>query len=367
MEPIPFFSLEAVHARIRPALMHAWDNMLLNGHFILHERVAAFEQAYAHYHGVAHAVGVGNGLDALYLALRAGGIGPGHEVLVPSHTCYATWLAVVRTGATPVPVEVDASLTINPHRVEEKVTHKTKAIVPVHLYGHPCQMDAIMAWATKYEWWVVEDNAQAQGASIHGIQTGAWGHANATSFYPTKNIGALGDGGAITTTHASVAEFVTHARNYGAARKDRHETEGINSRLDEWQAAVLLIKLRELDRLNAERRALAEVYFRLLQNVGDLVLPPKPTDQAQPVFHLFVIQTNVRDALRAHLQKHGIDTAVHYPTPIHRQPAMAHLGLAKGSLPMAERLAQTVLSLPLYPGLTVSQCERVAEAIRQFF
>lgn len=367
MDAIPFFSQQAVHQHLRPAFARAWDELLANGQFILGEQVAAFEHAYADYHGVSYAIGVGNGLDALYLALRAGGIGAGDEVLVPSHTCYATWLAVVRTGATPVPVEVDAQWTIDPLRLEEKATARTRAVVPVHLYGQPCPMLVIMTIAKKYGWWVVEDNAQAQGASLYSIQTGAWGHASATSFYPTKNLGAMGDGGAVTTSRAEASEFVKHARNYGALQKDWHETEGINSRLDEWQAAVLSIKLRELDRLNAERRALAEVYFEQLAEVGDLVLPPMATPTSQPVFHLFVIQSDERDALRAHLQKQGIGTAIHYPTPIHVQPAMAHLGIEKGSLPIAERLADTVLSLPLYPGLTVSQCERVAEAIRAFY
>ncbi len=367
MEAIPFFSLEAVHQRLRAGLAQAWDDLLARGQFVLGDHATAFEHAYARYHGVSHTIGVGNGLDALYLALRAGGIGSGDDVLVPSHTCYATWLAVVRTGAKPVPVEVNETLTLDPWRAEENVTAKTKAIIPVHLYGQPCPMNLIMTMAQKYDWWVVEDNAQAQGASVHGIPTGAWGHANATSFYPTKNLGAMGDGGAVTTSRADVSEFVNRARNYGALQKDWHETEGINSRLDEWQAAVLLVKLRELDRLNAERRTLAEVYFRLLQHVGDLILPPVPTAMVQPVFHLFVIQSKQREALRAHLQKHGIGSAVHYPTPIHLQPAMAHLGLKRGSLPMAERLADTVLSLPLYPGLTVAQCERVAKTIRAFF
>jgi dTDP-4-amino-4,6-dideoxygalactose transaminase len=365
---IPFFSLERQHQQIRKQLDAAFEQIVLGGNFILGDSVQLFEQQYADFQAVRHCASVANGFDALFISLKALGIGIGDEVIVPSHTCFATWLAVSRTGAVPIPVEVNLDdFTIDVSAISAACTPRTKAIVPVHLYGHPCAMPKLMEVATKLDLMVVEDNAQAHGASINGRLTGSWGQLSATSFYPTKNLGALGDGGAILTDKQELYDWIKSYRNYGSVVKDHHALQGVNSRLDELQAAILKVKLTQLAGWNNVRREHAKLYSENLAGVGDLVLPSMGDDSALPVFHLYVIQTNYRDKLKEFLQAEGVGTAIHYPLPIHLQPAFENLGYKKGSLPVAEKLSQTVLSLPIWPELQPQEIEIVCERIKKFF
>ena len=340
----------------------------MSGRFILDQEVKCFEEEFAAYQKMKYCIGVGNGHDAILISLKALGIGRGDEVIVPSHTCHATWLAVVNAGAKPVPVEVELSTyNINPLLIENSITKKTKAIVPVHLYGHPCSMDQIMAIAKKSNLFVVEDNAQAHAALYKNKMTGSWGYCNATSFYPTKNLGALGDGGAIVTNDKKLFQFARTYGNYGSEEKDDQSMLGVNSRLDELQASVLRIKLKRLNKWNQERRKSATIYFDSLKNVGDIHLPPEENKMTKPVYHQFVIQTKYRDKLKKYLSQKGIETAIHYPHPIHLQKAYTHLGHKIGSLPVAERLSKTVLSLPIFIGLRESEINAIGSAIKNFF
>lgn len=364
---IPFFSVSAMHAAVRAEILAATARVYDAGWYVLGPEVTQFEQAYSAFNQVAHTVGVGNGLEALTLALRALDIGPGDEVLVPSNTYIATWLAVSHVGAVPVPVEPDfATSNLDPNRLAAAVTSRTRAIMPVHLYGQPCRMPEIITLASQYGLLVIEDNAQAHGATFAGQLTGSFGMASGTSFYPTKNLGALGDAGAVTTNDAELAQRLRQLRNYGADQKNQHDLPGYNSRLDEWQAAVLRIKLRCLPAWTAQRRELAAWYTDYLATIPGLRLPTVAPGAA-PVWHLYVVHTTRRDALRQYLAACGIETLIHYPTPPHRQPAYAHLGLASGTLPIAEKLAATCLSLPLWPGMTEQMVAEVATSIRRFY
>jgi dTDP-4-amino-4,6-dideoxygalactose transaminase len=336
---IPFFSLQAMHLAIREEALAAMSRTYDAQWYILGEEVSLFEQAYSQFNQVAHTIGVGNGLEALTLALRALGIGPGDEVLVPSNTYIATWLAVTHVGATPVPVEPDpATSNLDPNRLAAALSPRTRAMVPVHLYGQPCRMTEIMAFAAQHRLLVVEDNAQAQGATFDGQLTGSFGHANATSFYPTKNLGALGDAGAITTASSELAHRLRLLRNYGSTQKNYHELPGYNSRLDELQAALLRVKPRHLSSWTQQRRQVAAWYAKHLAGIADLRLPTVAAG-AEPVWHLYVVHTPRREALRQHLAKAGIETLVHYPIPPHLQPAYHALGIPAGALPLAEALA----------------------------
>ena len=365
---IPFLSLDYQHRSIEPELKEIFGRTLQRGNFILGEEVARFEKEFAAYHKAKYCISVASGHDALLISLKALNIGKGDEVIVPSHTCQATWLAVLNAGAKPVAVEVDTfTYNINPLLIEQAITKRTRAIVPVHLYGHPCEMDILMAIAKKNNLFVIEDNAQAQGASLKNKMTGSWGHCNATSFYPTKNLGALGDGGAIITNDKKLFDFAAAFRNYGSIKKDIHLISGVNSRLDELQAAFLIEKLKCLNEWNDLRNRNANLYFSLLQNIEEIQLPPGESKTAKPVFHQFVIQAADRDKLKNYLVKKGIETGVHYPTPIHLQKAFRDVGYKKGSLPAAETLAATVLSLPVWPGLKKSEIELVCSTIRKFF
>lgn len=356
-----------MHAALRADALAALARVYDSNWYVLGEEVAQFEQEYSQFSHTAHTVGVGNGLEALTLALRALHIGPGDEVLVPSNTYIATWLAVSHVGATPVPVEPElATSNLDPTRIEAALTPRTRAIMPVHLYGQPCRMPEILALARQHKLLVVEDNAQAQGATFDGQPTGSFGIASGTSFYPTKNLGALGDGGAITTNDMALAEQLRQLRNYGALRKNEHELPGYNSRLDELQAAVLRVKLRHLGAWTQQRRQLATWYKQYLANIPELRLPAVAAG-AKPVWHLYVVHTPHRAALRQHLAAHGIDTLVHYPTPPHLQPAYAGLALGAGALPIAEELAATCLSLPLWPGMAEAAVAAVAQAVRAFY
>ncbi|MBS1506748.1 MAG: DegT/DnrJ/EryC1/StrS family aminotransferase [Bacteroidetes bacterium] len=368
MREIPFFTLHPQHHAIQREMAEVFDKIVRQGKFVLGDHVERFEKEFAVFQKVKHCVSVGNGHDALWIALKTYGIGKGDEVIVPSHTCQATWLAVVNTGARPVPVEVDPfNYLINPELIERSLSPKTKAIVPVHLYGHPCAMDNIVAIAKNHNLKVIEDNAQAHGAIYKSKQTGSWGDCNATSFYPTKNLGALGDGGAILTNNKKIADQARAIRNYGSVKKDIHTVQGINSRLDELQAALLSIKLKRLKSWNDQRIQNAKIYCKLLPNVGDLQLPPQPSASVKPVFHQFVIQTRSRNELRKYLAKKGIETAIHYPMPVHQQKAYDFLKYKKGSLPIAERLSETILSLPVWPGMKFDEIEFVSDEIQTFF
>jgi dTDP-4-amino-4,6-dideoxygalactose transaminase len=345
---VPFLDLHAAYSEIKPEVDAAILRVLDSGQYILGAEVDAFETEYAAYCEASHAIGVANGLEALHLALLAMGVGPDDEVIVPSNTYIATWFAVSQCGATPVPVEpIGSTYNIDSSRIEAAITPRTKVILPVHLYGQPADLDSILTIATKYGLRVLEDAAQAHGASYKGRRIGAHGDAVAWSFYPGKNLGALGDGGAVTTNDPEIADRIRILRNYGSRTKYENEVQGFNSRLDPIQAAVLRVKLRHLNDWNARRREIAHRYLMGLQG-GELHLPDVP-NWADPVWHLFVVRHPQRDALMKRLNDAGVGAMIHYPIPPHRQAAYARTNLRVSALPLAERLASEVLSLPIGP------------------
>ncbi len=361
---VPFLDVEATYAELRSDLDAAYSRVMRSGQYILGAEVQAFEDEFAAYCGVSHCVTVGNGLDALHIALRAHGIGAGDEVIVPAHTFIATWLAVQLTGATPVPVDVDATTrNIDVGAVAQVLTPRTRAVIPVHLYGLPADMAPLLAFGREHGIAVIEDAAQAHGASYQGRRAGALGDAAAWSFYPGKNLGAFGDGGAITTNDEAIAREARAIRSYGGTVKYVHETFGLNSRLDPLQAAFLRTKLTRLDEWNARRRATAAMYTDRLGGISGLRLPA-PGSDSEPAWHLFVVEHQERDALKDALAKQGIATLVHYPIPPHLAIVCKPLGWQTGSFPVAEQLAKTVLSLPMGPHLTSSQAVSVADALR---
>ena len=355
---LPFLDLGAMHAELRPRLDTAYARVVDSNWLILGREVEAFEREFAEYCGARHCIGVANGLDALFITLKAMGIGTGDEVIVPSNTYIATWLAVSYAGATPVPVEPDLrTYNIDPARIEAAITPATRAIMPVHLYGQPADMDPITAIARKHNLKVVEDAAQAHGARYKGRRTGTLGDAAGFSFYPGKNLGALGDGGAVVTSDDSLADRLRVLRNYGSRVKYHNEVKGFNSRLDELQAAFLREKLVLLDNWNERRSGVAARYLEGLANSG-LVLPYVP-EWAQPVWHLFVVRHPERNRLQAQLGELGIGTMIHYPIPPHLQPAYSELELKRGDFPVAERIHDEVLSLPMWPQMDESIKRRV--------
>lgn len=358
---IPFLSLHAAYSELKDEIDSAVSAVLNSGWYVLGPVVEEFEQNFATYSSAKHAIGVADGLDGLHLALRAMGIGAGDEVIVPSNTFIATWLAVSECGAIPVAVEPDpATHNLDPYKVEQAITPRTKAIIPVHLYGQPADLDPILQLADKHDLWILEDAAQAHGARYKGQRIGAHGDAVAWSFYPGKNLGAMGDGGAVTTNNDELAEKLRELRNYGSKEKYVHTSRGYNSRLDTIQAAILNVKLMHLDEWNGRRKNIAQVYLDRIDN--PYVTLPKVPDFAEPVWHLFVVKTAYRTALQAHLAAHGIATLIHYPIPPHKQEAY---GLEL-DLPIAEALAQQVLSLPIGPQLAIDDAHKVAEAINSF-
>lgn len=366
---VPFLELAPAVAELRAELDAAYRRVMDSGWYLLGDELDRFESEFAAYCGVSHCVGVANGLDALHLILRAFRIGPGDEVIVPSNTYIATWLAVSYAGATPVPVEPDPrTFNLDPARIERAITSKTRAIMPVHLYGQPADMDPILAVARARKLKVIEDNAQSQGARYKGRCTGSLGDAAATSFYPAKNLGAFGDAGAITTSDSGLAERLRAIRNYGSRRKYHHECLGFNSRLDELQAAFLRVKLRKLDEWNARRRAVASRYFSALSSVPSLDLPFVP-EYAEPVWHLFPVRDarrpSQRDQLQSSLAAQGVGTLIHYPIPPHLSGAYSAAGWKPGDFPLAEEIANTELSLPLGPHLLPQQQQTVIDALRR--
>lgn len=357
---IPFNDLKPLNQSLGRELEEAALRVLESGWYVLGPELEAFEAGFAAFHGVAHAVGVANGTDAIELALRALGIGPGDEVITVSHTAVATVCAVERAGATPVLVDVDeATFTMDPAAASAAVTPRTRAIVPVHLYGQPADLGPLVDLASRHGLALVEDCAQAHGARLDGRRVGTFGHLAAFSFYPTKNLGALGDAGAVITSDAHLAEKLRRLRHYGQTVRYRHEERGGNSRLDEMQAALLRVKLARLDEHNAERRRLAGRYQAELAGV----VLPAVRPGAEHAFHLYVVRHARRDALMAALAEKGIGTLIHYPVPVHRQTAYADLGYAPGALPVTERIAGEILSLPLYVGLTQENVDTIVEAV----
>ncbi len=364
MKKIPFLDLIKIHEEIRPLLDSAYARVMDSGFFIMGSELESFENEFALYSDVKHCIGVGNGLEALHLILRAYGIGDGDEVIVPSNTFIATWLAVSQSGARPIPVEPkEFTHNIDHELIERVITKKTKAIMPVHLYGQPADMDPINEIASKYGLFVIEDAAQAQGATYKDMKVGSLADAAGTSFYPGKNLGAIGDAGAILTNSDEIAMKVRQLRNYGSTVKYHHDVEGYNSRLDEIQSAFLRVKLRYLDRWNQKRKDIASLYTRLL-NGFDLVLPSVP-DYANPVWHLYVIRTRHRDALKMFLESKGISTVIHYPVPPHLQHCYHQFKSL--SLPISEVLAGEVLSLPMGPHIAIDDVEYIVECIKLFF
>lgn len=361
---VPFLELKPTYDELRTEFDAAYHRVMDSGHYLLGKELEAFEAEFAAYCGAKHCVAVGNGLDALHLILRAYEIGEGDEVIVPANTFIATWLAVSYAGATPIGVEPDAKTSnLDPARIEAAITPRTKAIMPVHLYGQPADMDPINALAKKHGLKVIEDSAQAQGARYQGRRTGTLGDAAAHSFYPGKNLGAFSDAGAVTTNDDQLADLVRTLRNYGSKKKYFHDFKGFNSRVDEIQAAFLRVKLKKLDEWNARRQAVAARYLNELAGVASVTLPFVPA-WAEPVWHLFVIRHAQRDALQQRLATEGVGTLIHYPVPAHLAGAYKDLGGSPGDFPLSETAAQTVLSLPIGPHLTAAQVDRVIAAIK---
>jgi dTDP-4-amino-4,6-dideoxygalactose transaminase len=364
---IPFLSFEKMNADVKQATLDSFEHFFDSGWYVLGEQVKQFEKNYALFNKTAYSVGVANGLDALIIALKTLNIGSGDEVIVPSNTYIASWLAVSYVGAIPIPVEPRmGTYNINPDLIEASITPRTKAIMPVHLYGQCCEMDTIMAIANKHHLYVVEDNAQSQGATYNNILTGSFGDINGTSFYPGKNLGAFGDAGALTTNNEWLKQRAQVIRNYGSEKKYYNQELGINSRLDEVQAGFLSIKLNHLDQWNTERNAIAQHYIQSLGNLQDLVLPTIAPN-ATSVFHLFVVRTSKRNQLQDFLTSNDIGTLIHYPVPPHLQEAYKSLQYKEGDFPIAEEIAHTCLSLPIFPGMTTEQIDTVCTSIKQFF
>lgn len=361
---VPFLDAGAGYEELRPEIDAAYARVMESGWYILGEEVESFEREFASYCGTQHCVTVASGLDALVLTLRALGVGPGHEVVVPAHTFVATWLAVSAVGARPVPVDADERTgNLCAGQLESALGPATRAVVPVHLYGQPAEMDAIRAVAGEVP--ILEDAAQAHGATLGGRRAGTLGRAAAFSFYPGKNLGAFGDGGAVVTSDAGLAERLRLERNYGSPRKYVHDVKGVNSRLDPLQAAFLRVKLRHLDAWNERRRSIARRYLADIDERPGTVELPVVLEGADPAWHLFVVRSARRDELQEHLAAAGIESLIHYPVPAHRSGAYAAEG-PWPALPVADRLASTVLSLPIGPHLDHTSVERVVEAVNAF-
>jgi dTDP-4-amino-4,6-dideoxygalactose transaminase len=362
---VPFLDLKQAYLEIKQELDEAYQRVMNSGWYILGEEVRAFEQKFAAYCETKHCVGVGNCLDALHLILRAYDVGDGDEVIVPANTYIATWLAVSYAGATVVPVEpIERTYNIDPRLIEAAVTPRTKAIIAVHLYGQPADMDPIREVAQRHGLKVIEDAAQAHGARYKGRRAGSLGDAAGWSFYPGKNLGAYGDAGAITTDDDWLADRIRELHNYGSRVKYYNSCKGFNSRLDEMQAALLRVKLKRLDEWNARRSKVAASYLELLEG-ADLVLPVV-AEVAEPVWHQFVIRTARRDELQEHLARAGINTLIHYPVPPHLQDAYGEMALTKGTFPITEAIHREVISLPIGPHMSEPNVTRIIQAARSF-
>lgn len=364
MQPptVPFLDLKSTYLASKPAIDAALRRVAISGQYLMGAELATFEAKFARFCGAEHCVGIANGLDALRLSLLALGVGPGDEVVVPANTYIATWLAVTQCGARVVPIEPDErTYNIDPSLIEAALTPRTKVIIPVHLYGQPADMDVVNDIARRHRLKVLDDCAQAHGATYKGRPVGSLADISAWSFYPGKNLGAFGDAGAITTHDATLAERVRMLGNYGSRVKYRNEVKGFNSRLDELQAAVLAVKLQELPKATAQRRAIAGRYLQGLQGLP-LTLPTVP-DFADPAWHLFVVRHACRDELQRRLARAGVATLIHYPLAPHQQSAYAELGLARGSFPISEVIHDEVLSLPMWPYMSDEQVQQVVAAM----
>jgi len=363
---IPFVDLQRWQDPLREELNQVIRRVMERGWFILGEENSKFESEFSAYVGTKYAVGVNSGSDALFLALKSLNVGEGNEVITTSHAFVSAIDGIVRNGAIPVFVDVDPETTycIDVSRIEEAITKRTKAILPVHMYGHPADMDAILAIAQRYGLFVIEDACQAHGAEYRGRKTGGIGDVGCFSFYPTKNLGAVGDGGMVVTNNRETAEKLMMLRNYGQSQKYYHDFVGINSRLDEMQAAILRLKLKYLDEWTEKRRELAKIYNDLLADTGIVV--PIEKEYAKHVYHLYVIRTRERDKLQNDLLKSGVQTQIHYPIPVHRQKSYVQLGL-KVNLPITEKICNEILSLPMYPQLNTNEIEYIGERTKNFF
>lgn len=361
---VPANTLSPQFELFREEYLEAAGRVLRSGWYVLGEEVEAFEEEFARFTGSRHCVGLASGLDALVLSVRALDIGPGDEVIVPSNTYIASVLGITERGATPVFVEPDEFYNLDPLRIESAITKRTRAIMPVHLYGQPCDMPSIRTVAEKYKLFVIEDCAQSHGASVSGRMTGSWGTIGCFSFFPTKNLGAFGDAGAVVTDSDEIAQRIRLLRNYGSIQKYVHEIEGVNSRLDELQAALLRVKLRHLPQLQRGRQRVADHYRSAITHPS--IGLPRVRDDVEPVWHQFVVASDKRDALQRHLKDAGIGTLIHYPIPPHLSRAYSRLGFGKGDFPIAERCADTVLSLPVYDGISPAEIDYVCAAINDF-
>ena len=362
---VPFASFVPMEQELNKEIRDAFNRVFASSWYIEGKENAEFEKAFAEYCNTDYCVGVGNGLDALILSLKALGVGAGDEVIVPSNTYIATALAVTYVGATPILVEPDIrTFNIDPVRIRNAITEKTKAIMPVHLYGQACDMDSIMEIAEEYDMLVVEDCAQAHGATYKGKKVGSFGNAAGFSFYPGKNLGALGDAGAVITKDKKVADKIRALGNYGSDYKYHHIYQGNNSRLDEMQAAFLAVKLPHLDRMNEERRRIAQLYNDGINN--PVVITPHVSSDCVPVWHVYAIRCSKRDELERYLNEKGISTNKHYPIPIHQQECYKDLRIERGALPIAEEISNTELSIPMYYGMTDEEIYYVIDMINEF-
>lgn len=358
---LPFLDVRAAYLELRSEIDGAVARVLDSGHYIGGPEVEAFEREWADYCGVRHCVGVGNGLDALTLSLRVMNVGPGDEVIVPAHTFIATWLAVSQVGAIPVPVDIDPlSFNLDVAQVERAITGRTKVLLPVHLYGRPAELEPLLALAARHGLRVLDDAAQAHGARYRGRRIGGRTNASTWSFYPGKNLGALGDAGAVTTDDDDLAAALRRLRNYGSTQKYHHQEQGVNSRLDPLQAAILRVKLGRLDEWNSRRRALADHYVRALPAY---LRPNEPEAGTESSWHLFVVRVPDREARLDHLVKRGIQALIHYPLPPYLQPAYASLGLQAAAFPVATQASAEVLSLPFGPHLPPAAVATVCSAL----
>lgn len=368
---IPFVDLRGQTKRTKPGILDRFNRLMEESNFILGKEVETFEHSFANYNGVTHAVGVGSGLDAIALSLKAVDIGSGDEVIIPAHTCIATALGISQTGAIPVLVDIqEENYCLDSDQLEKAITPKTKAIIPVHLYGQMMDLSSVTHLAKQYDLKVIEDAAQAHGAKRNGQRAGSVGVMGCFSFYPSKNLGCFGDGGAIITNSETLRDRIFLLRNYGSRERNSHTIKGGATRLDALQAAVLNEKLRDLDQNNKLRYDLATQYDQALRGIGDLVLPQIPAkglEENSHVFHLYVIRTKRRNALLSYLRNKHIGVEIHYPMPIHRHQAYAELKYTNGSFPVAERICSAILSLPIFPYMEQDQLEYVVDQIKNFF
>lgn len=364
---IPFINFDQQNILIRDKILESVKKLFDSKNYVLGSNVSEFETKYSVINNSKYSIGIGSGLDALIISLKALNVGKGDEVIIASNAYIASWLSISNVCATIIPIEPDSeTFNIDVNKIEEKISVKTKVIMPVHLFGQSCEMNKIMDIAKKYNLYVVEDNAQAHLAKYDSKNTGTFGNINATSFYPTKNLGAIGEAGCITTDDKDLRNFVLSYRNYGSSKKYVNDIIGTNSRLDEIQAGILSVKLKYLQKWNNDRKSIALKYNKLL-SICDYVKIPKKLDKCDHVYHLYVIQSNKRDELQEYLLQNGIETSIHYPIPPHLQKAYAGLGYKQGDFPIAEKLAKTSLSLPIYPGLNDSEIQYICDIIIKFF